>query len=121
MKVSDPEVKTLSLAELGLSPSSVLLVRFQSEAYNSERYLFLLEDLRIIGRCRFLPGTTLPPPLLPQILEQAVGLPGSADAEEPAAEDLAAAPKPTPRQPTAASTGEKKVPKWFKMGPNAKK
>jgi len=36
LKVSDPQVKPLSLGELALSPSSVLFIKFQTEAYNSE-------------------------------------------------------------------------------------
>ncbi|KAF8322565.1 hypothetical protein DL93DRAFT_2162695 [Clavulina sp. PMI_390] len=99
LKVSDPEIKVQSLAELGLAPSSVLLVRFQSEAYNN---------------------TNLPPPLLPQILEQAVALPGTAEAEAEQGNGTSTSATPKPK-PSASSGGEKKVPKWFKMGANLKK
>jgi hypothetical protein len=34
LKVSDPDVKNLSLAELRLAPSSVLLLRFQDVSLN---------------------------------------------------------------------------------------
>jgi tether containing UBX domain for GLUT4 len=33
-KVSDPSVRDLTLAELSLAPSSVLLVRFEDESLN---------------------------------------------------------------------------------------
>ncbi|KAF9506253.1 hypothetical protein BS47DRAFT_1333910 [Hydnum rufescens UP504] len=62
LKVSDPEVKSLSLVELDLAPSSVLFVKFQAEAYNNPN---------------------LPPPILPQLLDHAVAPPGSTP--EPAA------------------------------------
>lgn len=42
LKVSDPAVKVQTLAELQLAPSSVLLVKFQTEAYNSMFYRFPL-------------------------------------------------------------------------------
>ena len=35
LKVSDPEVRDLTLAELQLAPSSVLLLRFEDESLNS--------------------------------------------------------------------------------------
>ena len=34
LKVSDPAVKNLTLAELHLAPSSVLLLRFEDESLN---------------------------------------------------------------------------------------
>ena len=36
LKVSDPNVRDLTLAELQLSPSSVLLLRFEDESMNRE-------------------------------------------------------------------------------------
>lgn len=35
LKVSDPKVRDLTLAELQLAPSSVLLLRFEDESLNS--------------------------------------------------------------------------------------
>lgn len=35
LKVSDPKVRDLTLAELQLAPSSVLLLRFEEESLNS--------------------------------------------------------------------------------------
>ena len=36
LKVSDPNVRDLTLSELQLSPSSVLLLRFEDESLNRE-------------------------------------------------------------------------------------
>lgn len=120
LKVSDPDSKVLSLADLGLAPSSVLLVRFQTEAYNSKDLCCRLR-IRIITYFilnyfnYFTSGTVLPPPLLPQILQQAVPLPGTAEADRNAANSVSSA-SATPSRPKIPSTGEKKIPKWFKIG-----
>lgn len=39
LKVSDPTVRDLTLAELQLAPSSVLLLRFEDESLNSSSAL----------------------------------------------------------------------------------
>lgn len=91
LKVSDPDVRDLSLAQLQLAPSSVLLLRFEDESLN---------------------GTNVPAPLLPSIAASAIELPKppSIDAEPPKVEKST-----TP--PTKSSTGtEKKIPKWLKAG-----
>jgi len=91
LKVSDPQVKPLSLGELGLSPSSVLFIKFQTEAYNS---------------------SALPPPLLPQILEQAIPLPDAVVPKKPVSSTTGSSSS----KPSTGATGKKKVPKWFKIG-----
>jgi tether containing UBX domain for GLUT4 len=92
LKVSDPDVRDLSLAQLQLAPSSVLLLRFEDESLN---------------------GTNVPAPLLPSIAASAIELPKppSVDTEPPKVEKSATLPA------TASSTRtEKKVPKWLKAG-----
>lgn len=89
LKVSDPNVKAKTLAELDLAPSSVLSINFQTDAYNDP---------------------TRPPPLLPQLLEKSVPLPTPGAEREQGASSTASKPKPS------ASSLEKKVPKWFKIG-----
>ncbi|KAF8076226.1 hypothetical protein FPV67DRAFT_1470889 [Lyophyllum atratum] len=94
LKVSDPQVRDLNLAELQLSPSSVLLLRFEDESLNS---------------------SDMPAPLLPAILSQAVDLPAPQDYEAtpaPSGEASRSGPSSSP----APSSGEKKIPKWLKMG-----
>ncbi|KAG2153968.1 hypothetical protein DEU56DRAFT_430539 [Suillus clintonianus] len=89
LKVSDPNVRDLSLAELQLAPSSVLLLRFEDESLN---------------------GTNIPAPLLSSIVARAIELPKppSVDAEPPKS-----AKHPTT---TSSSSTEKKIPKWLKAG-----
>lgn len=58
-------------------------------------------------------GSTLLPPLLPQILEQAVPLPNTA---EPKKAVSGAAATSSGSEAPAGKTGQKKVPKWFKIG-----
>ncbi|KAG2146073.1 uncharacterized protein EDB93DRAFT_1104471 [Suillus bovinus] len=93
LKVSDPNVRDLSLAQLHLAPSSVLLLRFEDESLN---------------------GTTVPAPLLPSILANAIELPKppSADAEPLKAEK----PDSTPPTTTSSTSAGKKIPKWLKAG-----
>ncbi|KAL0579994.1 hypothetical protein V5O48_001997 [Marasmius crinis-equi] len=95
LKVSDPKVKPLSLTELHLAPSSVLLLRFEDESLN---------------------GTTVPAPLAPEVLALAEDLPA------PPPELL---PTPPAQEPSsskgktlgsAPGSGEKKIPKWLKLG-----
>ncbi|KAG1781783.1 hypothetical protein EV702DRAFT_1073405 [Suillus placidus] len=92
LKVSDPDVRDLSLAQLQLAPSSILLLRFEDESLN---------------------GTNVPAPLLPSIAASAIELPKppSADAELPKANKSA-----TPPTTTSSTSSEKKIPKWLKAG-----
>ncbi|KZT65873.1 hypothetical protein DAEQUDRAFT_768477 [Daedalea quercina L-15889] len=99
LKVSDPNVRGLSLAELQLAPSSVLLLSFFDESLNN---------------------TDVPAPLDPSVLALAEDLP------KPPNFDLDEKPGEAPKRSTGrtlsgqpapeAPSTEKKVPKWFKMG-----
>lgn len=94
LKVSDPKVRDLSLAQLQLAPSSVLLLRFEDDSLN---------------------GSDVPAPLLPAILSQAVDLPAPPDYDvtlATAKETTSSGPSSSP----ASSSGEKKIPKWLKLG-----
>ncbi|KAF8340286.1 uncharacterized protein EI90DRAFT_2966059 [Cantharellus anzutake] len=86
LKVSDPEVRLQSLAQLDLAPSSLLLIKFQTDGYN--------DPIR-------------PPPLLSQLLEQSVPLPTPKREQEPPSSSS------SKMGPLASSLG-KKIPKWFK-------
>ncbi|THV02762.1 hypothetical protein K435DRAFT_817491 [Dendrothele bispora CBS 962.96] len=94
LKVSDTKVKDLMLADLGLAPSAVLLLRFEDEKLN---------------------GTTVPAPLARSVLELAQDLP-----VPPPPEDFTAPSKteqPKSNNPLSNLTsGEKKLPKWLKLG-----
>ncbi|KIJ66800.1 hypothetical protein HYDPIDRAFT_85448 [Hydnomerulius pinastri MD-312] len=90
LKVTDPKVKDLTLSELQLAPSSVLLLRFEDESLN---------------------GSTVPAPLLSTMIAQVIDLP-----KPPVFEEKAGSPKPeTSSTAGSSNTGlEKKIPKWFK-------
>ncbi|KAF5388088.1 hypothetical protein D9615_000246 [Tricholomella constricta] len=94
LKVSDPKVRDLSLAELQLSPSSVLLLRFEDESLN---------------------GSSVPAPLHSTILSQAIDLPPPRDYD---ATSASPSPAPTPAlsSNTASNSGERKIPKWLRLG-----
>jgi len=90
LKVSDLKVRDLTLTELHLSPSSMLLLRFEDESLN---------------------GSNVPAPLLPSIMTQATDLPS------PPSFDVSPQQRPSrsgPKPPV--STSEKKIPKWLKVG-----
>lgn len=94
LKVSDPAVRDLTLVELSLAPSSVLLVRFENESLNSSQ---------------------VPAPLPPSILSQALELPS------PPNFDVEAPKEPQPSGSSSASlstpaVGARKIPKWLKAG-----
>jgi len=92
-KVSDPKVRDLTLFELQLAPSSVLLLRFEDESLNR---------------------SDVPAPLLSAIAAQATDLP-----KPPVFEALDTVPKSgTSSSRGMSSTGSegKKIPKWFKAG-----
>ncbi|KAF8896500.1 hypothetical protein BD779DRAFT_590317 [Infundibulicybe gibba] len=95
LKVSDPNVRNLSLAELQLAPSSILLLRFEEESMNASNFSA---------------------PLSSEVLSQAIDLPVAVDHD--------VAPPPGATQQALGSTtpqsatkgGEKKIPKWLKLG-----
>ncbi|KAI3604832.1 alveolar soft part sarcoma chromosome candidate 1-like [Moniliophthora roreri] len=94
LKVSDVKVKNLSLAELQLAPSSVLLLRFEDESLN---------------------GTTVPAPLAPEVLAVAEDLPAPPPEIAPQPEKVESKAKVLASAFTSGS-GEKKIPKWLKLG-----
>ncbi|KAH7884572.1 hypothetical protein F5I97DRAFT_1929418 [Phlebopus sp. FC_14] len=89
LKVSDPKVRDLTLAELQLAPSSVLLLRFEDETLN---------------------GNNVPAPLLSTITAQATELPKSPIFE---IGDGSQTPATPPNEPLSSG---KKIPKWLKAG-----
>jgi len=94
LRVSDPDVRDLTLAELGLAPSSVLLLRFVDDELNR---------------------SNLPAPLASAVLERAIELTAPPSFDENRKKDgpssVAASSK------GKGSSGEVKVPKWLKLGP----
>ncbi|KAF9243563.1 hypothetical protein BU15DRAFT_43092 [Melanogaster broomeanus] len=90
LKVSDPGVRDLTLAELQLAPSSVLLLRFEDETLNS---------------------SDVPAPLLSTIAAQATEL-----HNPPILESTVMTPKPEGAGSPSTRPEQKKIPKWFKSG-----
>ncbi|KAI0048994.1 hypothetical protein FA95DRAFT_1557413 [Auriscalpium vulgare] len=99
LKVSDAAVRDLTLAQLQLAPSSVLLLRFEDDALNH---------------------SNVPAPLAANVLEQAIDLPPPPSYDDkgkssPLASSSSRTLASSSSQP-AAAPGEKKVPKWLKLG-----
>ncbi|KAK7454560.1 hypothetical protein VKT23_011312 [Stygiomarasmius scandens] len=96
LKVSDTKVRDLTLADLHLAPSAVLLLRFEDEKLN---------------------GSTVPAPLASSVLELAQDLP-----PPPSPEDVVTPAKTEQTKSNNPLSGltsgglEKKVPKWLKLG-----
>ncbi|KAG8899651.1 hypothetical protein FRB99_006519 [Tulasnella sp. 403] len=101
LKVSDPEVKTKSLARLGLAPSSVLHLSFVDDALNSTRN---------------------PPPLLPEVLRKAVDLPPPPTFAEPSSSGGKGKGRSTgggglgDMKIGDMKLGDIKLPKWLNLG-----
>ncbi|KAF8958326.1 hypothetical protein BDZ97DRAFT_1668664 [Flammula alnicola] len=93
LKVSDPKVRDLNLAELQLAPSSVLLLRFEDEALNH---------------------MDVPAPLASSVLSQAMDFP--IPVSPPDVEPPSHPSKPHHPPKASSSSGEVKIPKWLKMG-----
>ncbi|KAJ7141125.1 hypothetical protein C8R44DRAFT_762772 [Mycena epipterygia] len=101
LKVSDPAVRDLTLADLYLAPSSVLLLRFEDAAHEEMAHT--------------LNGSGISAPLAPEVLAQAIDLPA------PPAVDAAPSSGGTSGARASSSTSlgaavEKKIPKWLKVG-----
>lgn len=92
LKVSDLNVRDLSLAELQLCPSSVLLLRFEDESLNR---------------------SDVSAPLLPSIIAQAADLPPPPNFDNEPSEHT---PGSSSSEKKRAGPGEKKIPKWLKVG-----
>lgn len=142
LKVSDPAIRDLTLAELELAPSSVLLLRFLDDTLNRTSRLFSSPLSSHPLMCSlspsslpltppspnrseltwliFSPGSDLPAPLASAVLEHAVDLPppqGSGGDQKPG--------EVSSRAPSASSSankakdstgGDVKIPKWLKLG-----
>ncbi|KAI0324679.1 hypothetical protein GY45DRAFT_1331299 [Cubamyces sp. BRFM 1775] len=103
-KVSDPKVRDLSLAELDLAPSSLLLLKFEDDSLNHQ---------------------DVPAPLDPSILALAEDLPAPPvfDADPSTNKDDGKSGGSRPRanlELAGKDEGERKFPKWLKLGPKAK-
>ncbi|KAJ7239045.1 hypothetical protein B0H12DRAFT_86198 [Mycena haematopus] len=99
LKVSDPTVRDLTLSELYLAPSSVLLLRFEDSAHAEQALA--------------LNGSNVPAPLTPAILSQAIDLP------TPPTSDASSSSTPSGSSSdlkNGLNSLEKKIPKWMKMG-----
>jgi len=91
LKVSDLRVRDLTLTELHLTPSSVLLLRFEDDSLNS---------------------TDVPAPLLPSIMSQATELPSPPSFHS----DLSQQAVSSSKQSVPLLPDEKKIRKWLKIG-----
>jgi tether containing UBX domain for GLUT4 len=90
LKVSDPNVRDLNLSALQLSPSSVLLLRFEDESLNR---------------------SDIPAPLMPSIMAHATDLPLPPNFGDGTSKLTQDTPPSEPKQ-----SAERKVPKWLKVG-----
>ncbi|OCH94883.1 hypothetical protein OBBRIDRAFT_884435 [Obba rivulosa] len=95
-KVSDPNVRDLSLLDLHLAPSSVLLLRFEDDALNH---------------------SDVAAPLDPSVLAQAQDLPLPPNFDPEPSKDSAAPQKSSESGSSSTTKTETKVPKWLKLGP----
>ncbi|KAJ3890979.1 hypothetical protein GG344DRAFT_48310 [Lentinula edodes] len=94
LKVSDLKVKNLTLAELELAPSSVLLLRFEDESLN---------------------GSDVLAPLASDILALAESLPAPLSLEDTSSASQSSTKK-VDKTLNGSAAGEKKIPKWLKLG-----
>ncbi|KAJ7920736.1 hypothetical protein B0H13DRAFT_1986036 [Mycena leptocephala] len=100
LKVSDPAVRDMTLSELYLAPSSVLLLRFEDSTHEEQ--------------ARALNGSSMSAPLMPDILSQAIDLPAPPSVD---GSPSSSAPSASGSDSKSALTSmEKKIPKWLKMG-----
>jgi len=99
LKVSDPAVRDLTLAELELAPSSVLLLRFLDDSLNR---------------------SDSPAPLASAVLEHAVDLPTSegfgGDQKQGEASSRAASASSSSNKANDSTGRDVKIPKWLKLG-----
>jgi len=95
LKVSDLKVRDLTLAELHLAPSSVLLLRFEDESLNA---------------------SNLSAPLADSVLAHAIDLPTPPDYDTAPSGPSKGATTTGKPAAAASGSGEKKIPKWLKLG-----
>ena len=108
LKVSDPSVRDLTLSELQLAPSSVLLIRFLDDSLNGTPPKSLAQIPIVIWSI----ATDYPAPLALSVLAQAVEMPSpvSLPVSEPSVPPLHAGSS------NAAIASGKQIPKWLKLG-----
>ncbi|EIM91185.1 uncharacterized protein STEHIDRAFT_152843 [Stereum hirsutum FP-91666 SS1] len=122
LKVSDPNVRDLTLAELQLAPSSILLVKFLDEDLNPSAFVLLPDKTMLTN---LTDHTTItdpdyPAPLAPSILSLATDLPTPPDYDRtpppstPSSSSAAGGSKSSGGGGGGGLGGEKKMPKWFK-------
>jgi hypothetical protein len=148
LKVSDPNVRDLTLAELGLAPSSILHLRFVDDSLNGEINFFFCnaqqlvtfffyEPFELISRVFFFfsfhflflkktkqnPGSNSPAPLASAVLEHAVDLPAPPDFDgnpkKKGTSSAVSASGPSSSTVKDPTGAEVKVPKWLKLGSSA--
>jgi len=90
LKVSDPAVRDITLADLQLAPSSILLLRFDDEKLNH---------------------SYVPAPLAPEVISQAVDLPMLPHPVATEATNINVESMPS----AGTKAVQRKLPKWFKF------
>jgi len=95
LKVSEPNIKNLSLLELQLAPSSVLHLKFEDDSLNH---------------------MTVPPPLDESVLALAEDFPIPPDPEEQVTAASTSKAKASGSSTHTLGGGQVKVPKWLKLG-----
>ena len=111
-------MRDLTLAGLGLAPSSVLLLRFVDDALNRAFTAFPSSHESSVwtdGRA----GSDVPAPLASAVLERAVELPAPPSFDGDRKKDVPSSVATSSKGKGKSSSGEAKVPKWFKLGPSA--
>lgn len=108
--MSDLAVRDLSLFKLELAPRAVLQLRFTDEALN--RVYFPLISYTLTNG---VTDPTISAPLAPEVLTTAVDLPSPPDYDKKEQTSSASSSRPK-TSGASSSTGDKKIPKWLKIG-----
>ena len=111
----------MCLADLGFAPSSILLIRFVDEAWN-RTLLRPLFYLLVQLTCAHLLDPGVPPPLDPSVLSviEDYPTPPSFERDPPPAKASSSSSSMKPHNLFGKSEdGERKLPKWLKLGPSA--
>jgi len=111
LKVSDPAVKNLSLFELELSPSSVLMISFFEESLNGTPFSWSRSSFTNV-----ITDHNLRPPLLESVLAQSKDLPPPPSFESAGEKDGGKSWKNNSTQLPKDISANKGIPKWLKIG-----
>lgn len=114
LKVSDASVRDLTLSQLQLAPSSVLLIRFEDDALNRTSNQWIHRHQYFVDRSTI--DAHIPAPLAAFALAQAVDLPLPPMTEQAENGNAATRPSNSNTTNTTATKGDIKVPKWLKLG-----